>query len=343
MVHNFVKVNKFYAENGIIILNLFYQTILNINIMERILHFFAVALSIMAISLQFGCYNGVEPETRVERIITEIHDPNSKNVLVISHRGDWRNYPENSIPAIESVIRMGADMVEIDIQLTKDSVLVLMHDRTIDRCTTGRGKIAEMTFEELQKYYLKTAHGVRSSLDLKVPTLREALEVCKGRIMVNIDKGYDYYSMVLALTEQMGVTHQVLIKGGKSLADIEAKMSEHKNNLLYMPIVTPTNANSEKIFQEYIAADKPQLAYEVCWSKMTPAVEECMQKVIADGSKLWVNTLWNSLCGGLSDDVAYEKSAEEVYGKILDMGATMIQTDRPEFLLNYLRKRGLHD
>lgn len=314
-----------------------------LDIMKRILHFFAVMLSIMAVSLQFGCYDGAEPETRAEQIITEIHNPNSKNVLVICHRGDWRNYPENSIPAIESVIRMGADMVEIDVQLTKDSVLVLMHDRTIDRCTTGRGKIGEMTYEELQRHYLKTAHGVRSSLDLKVPTLREALEVCKDRITVNIDKGYDYYPMVLALTEELGVTHQVLIKGGKSLADIEAKMAENENNLLYMPIVTPANAGSAKIFEEYIAADKPQLAYEVCWNEMTPIVEECMQRVIADGSKLWVNTLWNSLCGGLSDDVAYEKSAEEVYGKILEMGATMIQTDRPEFLLDYLRKRGLHD
>lgn len=314
-----------------------------LNIMKRILHFFTVMLSIMAVSLQFGCYDGAEPETRAEQIITEIHNPNSKNVLVICHRGDWRNYPENSIPAIESVIRMGADMVEIDVQLTKDSVLVLMHDRTIDRCTTGRGKIGEMTYEELQRHYLKTAHGVRSSLDLKVPTLREALEVCKDRITVNIDKGYDYYPMVLALTEELGVTHQVLIKGNKSLADIEAKMAENENNLLYMPIVTPANAGSAKIFEEYIAADKPQLAYEVCWNEMTPVVEECMQKVIADGSKLWVNTLWNSLCGGLSDDMAYEKSAEEVYGKILEMGATMIQTDRPEFLLDYLRKRGLHD
>lgn len=275
-----------------------------LNIMKRILHFFAVMLSIMAVSLQFGCYDGAEPETRAEQIITEIHNPNSKNVLVICHRGDWRNYPENSIPAIESVIRMGADMVEIDVQLTKDSVLVLMHDRTIDRCTTGRGKIGEMTYEELQRHYLKTAHGVRSSLDLKVPTLREALEVCKDRITVNIDKGYDYYPMVLALTEELGVTHQVLIKGGKSLADIEAKMAENENNLLYMPIVTPANAGSAKIFEEYIAADKPQLAYEVCWNEMTPIVEECMQRVIADGSKLWVNTLWNSLCGGLSDDVA---------------------------------------
>ena len=289
-----------------------------------------------------GC-NTSKPGSLADAIVAEIHNPQSKKVLVISHRGDWRNYPENSIPAIESVIRMGADMVEIDVQLTKDSVLVLMHDRTIDRCTTGKGKVAEMTYEELQKHYLKTAHGVRSSLDLKVPTLREALEACRDGITVNIDKGYDYYDMVLALTEELGMTDQVLIKGSKPLADIKQKMSAYPNNLLYMPIVSPANANSAKLFDEYIADEESQLAYEVCWGEMTPAVEECMKRVLADGSKLWVNTLWNSLCGGLSDDVAYETSPEEVYGKILDMGATMIQTDRPEFLINYLRKRGLHD
>ena len=67
---------------------------------------------------------------RVEKILSEINDPNSDYVVVISHRGDWRNYPENSIPAIESVIRMGVDMMELDVKMTKDSVLVLMHDKT---------------------------------------------------------------------------------------------------------------------------------------------------------------------------------------------------------------------
>ena len=290
-----------------------------------------------------GCGNTTHSNKRTDSIVAEIHNPQSRNVMVISHRGDWRNYPENSIPAIESVIRMGVDIVEIDVALTKDSVMVLMHDRTIDRCTTGRGKVGEMTYEELQKHYLKTAHGVRSSLDLKVPTLREALEVCRDRIMVNIDKGYDHYDLVLALTEELGVTEQVLIKGSKPLSDIKQKMAANERNMLYMPIVTPANSGSAKIFEEYIADDESQLAYEVCWGELTPAVEECMKRVIADGSKLWVNTLWNSLCGGLSDDIAWENSADKVYGKIIQMGATMIQTDRPEFLIDYLRKRNLHD
>lgn len=290
-----------------------------------------------------ACSDTASDDKRAAKIVEEIRNPKSKNVLVVCHRGDWRNFPENSIPAIESVIEMGADVVELDIQLTKDSVLVLMHDGTIDRCTTGKGRVADLTYEELQKFYMKTAHGTRCSLDLKVPTLREALEVCKDRIVINIDKGYNHYGLVLALAEEMGMTEQILIKGSSSLASIREKMAANKQNLLYMPIITPTNAKSMALFEEYIADDEPQLAYEICWGEYTPEVESAMQRLIADGSKLWVNSLWNSLCGGLSDDVAWVTSAEEVYGKLVDMGATMIQTDRPEYLLEYLRERGLHD
>lgn len=290
-----------------------------------------------------ACSDTASDDKRAAKIVDEIRNPKSKNVLVVCHRGDWRNFPENSIPAIESVIEMGADVVELDIQLTKDSVLVLMHDGTIDRCTTGKGRVADLTYEELQKFYMKTAHGTRCSLDLKVPTLREALEVCKDRIVINIDKGYNHYGLVLALAEEMGMTEQILIKGSSSLASIREKMAANKQNLLYMPIITPTNAKSMALFEEYIADDEPQLAYEICWGEYTPEVESAMQRLIADGSKLWVNSLWNSLCGGLSDDVAWVTSADEVYGKLVDMGATMIQTDRPEYLLEYLRERGLHD
>ena len=72
---------------------------------------------------------------RAEAIAAQIHDPNSKYVVVTCHRGDWRNFPENSIPAIESIIRMGADIMELDLKMTADSVLVLSHDGTVSRCT----------------------------------------------------------------------------------------------------------------------------------------------------------------------------------------------------------------
>lgn len=304
---------------------------------------FAIAASSLTmVGCQGAANTASDTTSRAEKILQHLHNPQSEYVIVVCHRGDWRNYPENSIPAIESVIEMGADMVEIDIAMTKDSVLVLSHDRTIDRCTTGRGLVSDITYDSLQTFFLKSAHGARSSFDLKVPTLREALEVCKDRILINIDKGYDYYDEVVALTEELGVTDQVLIKGSKPASEVAAKMSEHKNNLLYMPIISPASKSQQPLFEEYLAGE-PQLAYEICWGEMSPVVESAIERVKASGSKLWVNTLWNSLCGGLSDDVAWMTSAEEVYGKVVGLGATMIQTDRPEYLIDYLRSRGLHD
>lgn len=281
-------------------------------------------------------------DSRAEKILAELHNPSSDNVLVISHRGDWRNYPENSIPAIESVIEMGVDIVEIDLKLTKDSVLVLCHDKTIDRTTSGKGKVSDFTLDSLKTFVLKRAHGCKTD-SLRMPTLEEALAVCKDRILVNVDHGYDYYDLVLEVTEKLGVTGQVLIKGKKTVAEVAEKFAEHQNNLLYMPIIDINKTQGKALFQEYMDTKTVPLAYEVCWSEVTDDVRSCMEYVVSSGSKLWTNTLWSSLCGGLDDDTAFEGNVDRVYGAILDMGVTMIQTDRPEMLIGYLRSRNLHD
>ncbi len=75
----------------------------------------------------------------VNTIIQELKNTNSNSILVIAHRGDWRNAPENSILAIEKAVAMGVDIIEIDIQKTRDGQLVLMHDETVDRTTNGKG------------------------------------------------------------------------------------------------------------------------------------------------------------------------------------------------------------
>ena len=280
---------------------------------------------------------------RAEMIAAQIHNPNSKYVVVACHRGDWRNYPENSIPAIESIIRMGADIMELDLKLTKDSVLVLSHDWTIDRCTTGKGRVSDYTLDELKQFRLRRAHGVATD-SLHICTLREALECCKDRICVNVDQGYEYYDMVLAITEELGVTDQILIKGKHSVATVAEKMAAHEHNMMYMPIIDIQKEQGQKLFQEYMDTKTVPLAYEVCWKKLTPEVSDCFKKVVESGSKLWVNTIWGSLCGYLDDDKALDcGNPAEVYDQVIALGASMIQTDRPEQLLNYLRKKGLHD
>ena len=292
--------------------------------------------------LQTSCSHSASvPGNHADWVVSELHAPSSDKVLVACHRGDWRNWPENSLAAIESVIGMGADIVELDLALTSDSVLVVCHDRTLNRTTTGRGLIAEIPYDSVQRCFLKSGHGVATAH--RMPTLREALEVCKDRIVVNIDKGYQYYDLVQALSEEFGVTGQLLIKGKSPVEDVAAKFARYEHNMMYMPIIDILKPKGQALFAEYRDKGITPLAYEVCWSEYTPEVKECMDKVVASGSKLWVNSLWPTLNGGLCDDAAFEGDPAEVYGKLVDMGATMIQTDRPELLISYLRSRGLHN
>ena len=291
-----------------------------------------------------SCGSG-EPKyaNRAEMIVAQMHDPTSKYVVVACHRGGWRNYPDNYIPPIESIIRMGCDIMELDLKTTKDSVLVLSHDRTIDRCTTGKGPVSDYTLAELKEFRLKRAHGVATD-SLHICTLREALECCRDRICVNVDQGYEYYDQVLAVTEELGVTDQILIKGKKPVAAVAEKMASHAHNMMYMPIIDIQKEQGRQLFNEYMETGTVPLAYEVCWKKLTPEVEDCFKKIVDSGSKLWVNTIWGSLCGYLDDDKAFEcGDPASVYDKVIGFGATLIQTDRPELLLGYLRSRGLHD
>lgn len=280
------------------------------------------------------------PANRADSILRILHDPSTKQVLVASHRGDWRNYPENSLPGIESAIRAGADIIEVDLALTRDSVLVICHDRTIDRTTDGHGRVADITLDSVLRCRLLTGHGIKSVH--RIPTLREVLELCRGKACINIDKGYQYYDLTLAETERAGTTAQVLIKGSAMPDKVAARMAGHPRNMLYMPIVDYRKPAGAALFAAY-ASQPTALAYEVVWDPLTPQVEQAMREVVRRGSKLWTNSLWPDLCGGLCDDAAYEGSAEKIYGRHLALGATIIQTDRIELLVNYLRSRGLHD
>lgn len=290
---------------------------------------------------------GQQPKyaTRVEKILAEINDPGSDYVMVISHRGDWRNYPENSIPAIESIIRMGVDMMELDVKMTKDSVLVLMHDKTVDRMTTGKGLVSDFTFDSLRTLKMRRAHNVATD-SVRVPTLREALLCCKDRILVNVDHAYPYYKQIVELANELGVTGQVLMKGKSNIDKVNADMAPYEHNLLYMPIIDINKPKGQKLFAEYLEKGIVPMAFEVCWQKNGEEMDNCVAEIHKMGSKLWVNTFWPSVCGGFGndDDAALEAAdPADVYGQYIEMGASMIQTDRPEMLIKYLRSIGRHD
>ena len=285
-------------------------------------------------------------ESRTDKLLRELHNPKSDYVFVIAHRADWRNFPENSLEAIESAIAMGVDIVELDVHRTADGEIVVCHDKTINRTTNGKGKISELTLDYIRSRYLRAGHGATTRY--KMPTLAEALDVCKGRVLINLDKAVNYYDQIMEMLVERKMADQVIMKSSKSPAAMKEFFSHHKQNMLYMPIINYNAARWEKhkvLFNDYLKTDLPFIAYEMCWDGSLPGEAKVFKKVVNSGKRLWINTLWGKLCGGKENGYYDDRAVgneDKIYGKILSYGASMIQTDRPEMLINYLEKKGRH-
>lgn len=277
-----------------------------------------------------------ECDARID--LNQIKADNS--ILVVSHRADWRNAPENSLQAIQNCIKMGVDMVEIDLKKTKDGQLILMHDKTIDRTTTGKGKPGDYTLEELNKFYLRNGAGHKTRH--KIPTFEEVMLLCKGKIMVNVDKGYDYFKDAYKILEKTGTVSQCIMKSDHTYEKVKEENGEVLNKMVFMPVVNLHKEGAEQIIDSYIKNLHPQ-AFELVFNNDSPEILRLIKKVKDSGSRIFINTLWPELCGGHDDDRAVElKEPEESWGWVIKQGAKLIQTDRPALLLDYLKAKGLH-
>ncbi len=109
-----------------------------------------------------------------------------RSIVISGHRGGMLSgYPENCIESFEKTLSFTESFFEIDPRLTKDSVIVLMHDETIDRTTTGKGKVSDYTYAELQQFHLVDRDG--NVTEFKIPTLKACLDWSKGKTILNLD------------------------------------------------------------------------------------------------------------------------------------------------------------
>jgi glycerophosphoryl diester phosphodiesterase len=108
--------------------------------------------------------------------------------LIIAHRGDSAHRPENTLAAFRSALDLGADLLELDVQLTRDGHVVVIHDGSVDRTTDGRGRVGDFTLAEIRKLSAgyPERFGDRFAAE-KVPTLAEALALARGRAKVMIE------------------------------------------------------------------------------------------------------------------------------------------------------------
>jgi len=107
-------------------------------------------------------------------------------VLNIAHRGASGRFPENTLKAFGAAIDAGAQMCELDVQLTSDGALVVIHDDTVDRTTDGRGPVRAMTLYELKRLDAGIRHG-RDFRGERIPTLEEVIALADGRCGLNIE------------------------------------------------------------------------------------------------------------------------------------------------------------
>ncbi len=239
----------------------------------------------------------------------------TKSVVAISHRGEHLHHPENTIPAFEEAIRVGADFIEVDVRTTADGKLVLSHDDTLDRCTNGAGPVAKMTFEEIERLDA----GIKKGPEFKgtrVPTFDEVLALAHGHIGVYVDlKSATAQAIVDAIQKRDMVDRVVIYRGGipllKEIQQIDPRLK-----------VMPESHNMEQV-----NAAIAQLHPKVIAFGASDFLPDIIRATKAGGALIYVDRM------GKTD-------APEGWQSAIDDGADGIQTDLPGPLVEYLRKKG---
>lgn len=277
---------------------------------------------------------------RIQEIRNTLKNPKADKVLVVAHRGDWRYAPENSLAAIDNAIKMGVDVVELDVHKTKDGQIILMHDKTLDRTTTGKGLINEWTLDSIKKLNLKNGCAIKTIH--RVPTLEEAMLHAKGRIMINLDKAYDIFDEVYAILEKTGTTHQVIMKGSQPAEQVKREFGKYLDKVFYMPIVNLDKKDAIEQISLFMKELNP-VAFELLFVLDSNRMPLQVKELLEGKSLIWYNTLWDTMAGGHDDDMSLE-NPDKGYGYLIDsLNARILQTDRPGYLLEYLRTKGMHN
>jgi glycerophosphoryl diester phosphodiesterase len=258
-----------------------------------------------------------------ERLL-DVFNNQPEKMLVVAHRGGHINVPENSLPSIDEAIAAGAEIVELDVRETKDGVMVILHDKTLNRTTTGKGEIKDFTYAELQQFFL--IHNGQPTI-YKIPTFKEALAYAKGKILIDVDfkiDGMEARERAYKIIKEMGVESQILF----FVYDFTEMETLYKINpeIKVMP-----RANNDDQIRKIIDLNMTNVIHvDASFEK-----SEMLKQARAKGMRLWINTL---------GDVDKQSADNEgVYGDFVNkfQQCNIVQTDFPERLktsINSLKK-----
>lgn len=173
----------------------------------------------------------------------------------------------------------------------------------------------------------------------RVPTLEEAMLTAKGHILVNLDKCSGYMDKAVKVLMTTGTMDQVILKGSKDIDQVRNQYGALLDKIIFMPVISEKTPNLEGFVDDYLKEYNP-LAFEVIFTSDSASTLSVIGMIKKEGSRIWINTLWESLCGPHDDDLALD-DPDASWGWVINKGATIIQTDRPQLLLEYLHQKKL--
>lgn len=249
------------------------------------------------------------------------HIPKCKNrLVVIAHRGDHTEAPENTLAAYKNAIKNGADYVEIDLRTTKDGELVIMHDSKIDRMTNGKGAVREMTYEELKKWpVIEKSHPEWQ--EQPIPTFSEVLELCHKKINIYLDFKDASVTKSLRLIEKYGMQKNVVV-----YINSEEQFREWKSIAPQMPLMVslPDSIKSATALSDFITSSGVNIL-DGSYEDYTP---EMVKAAAAKNFPVW-------------PDIQSPHEGPEEWNVALSKGLAGLQTDHPKLLVDYLKKKGV--
>jgi len=262
--------------------------------------------------------------------------PASK-VIVVAHRGCWGQVPEVSIAAIKACRPIGADVVELDVRKTRDGVLVLMHDETVDRMTNGTGAITNMSAAEVGALRLKSgAGGPNAALtDEHVPTLEQALVVARDRIAVNLHLKAPVEAQVAETLKRMRMTSQVTTWVPGNPGDNSLAQSDLLGAIGLIPTIDECSSHhpppcwSAPVQSLSQFAPYRPVAFFFDWMTSRAFIRQVASIHRPAGTRIFVETL-NAV-----DQLPQEERRAE-WRRLIDMGVSVIMTDHVADLIEFL-------
>jgi glycerophosphoryl diester phosphodiesterase len=216
-----------------------------------------------------------------------------------------------------------------------------MHDKTLDRTTTGSGAVSYYNLAELTHLRLRAGTGHPTSYS--IPTFSEELSAARGGAIIDVDQGWLYFADVVKQLRATQTVGQVIFNVLPNTSYEEFKRSEGAipDDLTMMIVVDMSRPDAEAIIRSY-RTHKRTIVQCIFADDQLDSVRH--MPIYQQQFPIWVNSLWPEQNANHDDDRAVDQGQQDQsWGWLISHGANIVQTDRPRELLDYLRKQNRHE